>query len=676
MRHKLGLIGFSYLAGLICAEFFGTATTGVFAIAALLMISALAVTRRGKSAAISVTLFTFSAAMIIHGIYTITVYIPVTEYDGKTVEINGTITDVVYYDHDTAAFTIKTNINGAETSINMFGEDNGGETGDNIKITVKLSILKDNQSFSEKSYYKPKNIFLSASPKSKAEITSRKNLSLKKLVSDYSDYIGERISLLLRGEEGDILKAMFMGDKTGLSDSLSENIKRAGISHFTAVSGLHLTLISHIVLLIVSLTPLRHHRYLKFSVLTSIILLFMLFFKLSHSVVRAGIMLIIFYGCEPFMRKSNVFNSVGAAVLIITLPDPYACVDAGLLLSVAGTLGVGVVSPAAARKFGTGRFSAVKKAFIASLCAILCTFPLSCIYFGGFSLVGALTNTVLYPLFLPALSCVSLFSIFGGNGSILIFLAGLCAKGMIWIINLFGSFKYAYFPLDYAFVIPISFLSAAYIMTVSFCFKDIRKTLKAVLVSICVLLLFTSIANIYYLDKAKLTMYSDGDDACIIAEHMGSVFIAASDDSPKLLRKINDYLKNNFIDEAYTVTVLNTSHNAISMFSKIPCQTFIPPESKEAIYTDKINLINESDRCTLSINGVYVSLSPAKAPSDNSITVLYGYTGKIHKLDGKVFVSSKRLEGAKGYENAKNLYYEKASYIITENGFLSRRNQG
>ena len=672
MRHKLGLIGFSYLAGLICAEFFGTTVIAVFIIAAILLIAAAAVVKCGKSAALAAALFALSSAMLVHGIYTLIVYIPVTEFGGKTVEINGKITDVRYYDHDTAAFTIKTNINGADTFINMFGADNGGEPGDNIKITVKLSLLKDNQSFSEKSYYKAKNIFLSAVPRSEAEITPCKSFSLKRLASDYSDYIGEKIDLILTGEEGDILKAMFMGDTAGIDDSLYENIKRAGISHFTAVSGLHLTLISHIILLIISLTPLKNHRYFKFTVLTILILLFMLFFKLSHSVVRAGIMLIIYYGSEPFMRKSNVFNSIGAAVLIITLFDPYACTDAGLLLSIAGTFGIGIVSPSISKKFGVGRFAAVKRAFVASLSAVFCTFPLSCMYFGGFSLVGAVTNIILYPLFIPALACSALFALFGGNGEILILSAGLFAKGMIWVIDLFGGFKYAYFPLEYDFILPISFLSAGYILFVHFFFKDRSKTIKAVSISICAMLFFTATTEVYYFDKAKLTLFSDGNDACIIAELKGSVFIAASDDSPKLLKNINTYLKNNFIDEASALTVLNTNHNAISQYAEIPCKIFIQPDSEKEVYTDKIKLINKSGCCDLFINGVYVSLSPAKEPKDNSISVLYGYTGKVHELNGTVFVSSKRLDGAKGFENAINIYYEKAKYIITENGVLKK----
>ncbi len=190
------------------------------------------------------------------------------------------------------------------------------------------------------------------------------------------------------------------------------------------------------------------------------------------------------------------------------------------------------------------------------------------------------------------------------------------------------------------------------------------------------MLFLTAASDIYFYDKAKLTMYSDGDDACIIAEHMGSVFIAVSDDSPKLLQNINNYMKNNFIEEVSALTVLNTNHNAVSRYSEIPCKIFIPPETQKEVYTDKITLYNQSDICTLTINGVSVSLSPAKDPLDNNISVLYGYTGKNLNLSGTVFVSSKRLDGAEGCENVKNLYYEKASYIVTANGFLSKRNQG
>lgn len=673
MKHKLGLIGFSYLAGLICAEFFGTALIGVFVFAAVLLISALVVFKLRKAAA-ALALFTAFAAMCVHGIYTLTVYLPVTAYDGKTAEINGKITDVRYYGSDTAAYVIETDIDGIKAYINFFGEDNGGSIGDSVKFIGKLSVMTDNESFSEKSYYKSKGIFLSASPKGETEITENSGFNLKRTVSDYSDHIGNKMCALLTGDEGDLLKAMFLGDKSDLSRSLSDNIKRSGISHFTAVSGLHLTVVSHIILLLISLTPLKNHRYFKFIILSLLILLFTLFFKLSLSVIRAGIMLIVYYGSEPFMRKSSVINSMGIAALAVTLTNPYACTDAGLLLSLAGTFGVGAVSPLICNRLNKSRLTPIKNMAAASACAIFCTFPLSCIFFGGISVVGIVTNLLLYPLFIPALLCAALFAMTGGNGNALMFVSGLCAKAMIFIIELLGSFRYSYFTLDYSFVVPVSLLSVLFAVFTYLYFKDIRKTLRAAVISLCVMLSFTALSNLYYRDKASLAMYSDGNDACIIAKQEGSVFIAVSDDSQKLLDIIRDYIKSNFIDEVSVIKVISQSNNNLSEFRNIPCREFLPPDNTNEVYSDKITLQSEQGRCRIKINGISVSLSPAKNPTDDGISVIYGYTGSIKDLNGIIFASSKRLYVSDENNIYKNIYYDKASYIITDNGFL--RNKG
>lgn len=672
MKHKLGLIGLSYLAGLICADFFGTALIGVLVLAAVLLISAFAALRFKKSAAAAV-LFSALAAVCVHGFYTLTAYLPITELDGKTAEISGLITDVRYYGGDTASYIIQTEVGNVRTSINYFGEDSGGSVGDTIKLTGRLSIMKDNSGFAEKSYFKSKGVFLSVSPKGEASIIPNNGFSLKRWVYDCSDYIGNRICSLLTGDEGDLLKAMFLGDKSGLSASLSDNVKRAGVSCFTAVSGLHLTIISHILLLLISLTPLKNHRYFKFTVLLLLILLFTLFFKLSPSVLRAGIMLIIYYGSEPFMRKSNVINSLGISALALTITNPYACTDAGLLLSLAGTFGVGAVSPLFCARLRKSRLSPIKNMAAASLCAIFCTFPLSCIFFGGFSAVGILTVLLIYPLFLPALVCAALFAILGGNGSGLMFIAGLCAKGMIFIVNLLGGFKYSYFSLEYSFVIPVSVLSVLFTAFIHAYFKNTGKTLRAAAISVCLMLSFVCVSTVYYRDKATLTMYSDGDGACIIAEKDGSVFIAASEDSQKLLDSISDHLKSNFIDRVSAVKILNIRNNNINGFRSIPCTEFLLPDDKREIYTDNITLQSDSGKCGITVNGVSVSLSPAKNPADDEITVIYGYAKELPKLDGIAFASSKRLTADGEESGFVNIYYSKASYIITDNGFLRKK---
>lgn len=666
MKHKLGLIGFSYLAGLICATIFNSVF--VFVFAGILLIVALIFTFARKAIP-SIICFTAFAAASVYGIYTVLVYEPILSYEGKTAEINGIVSEVEHYSNDTASYVIETNINGVNTSITLFSTDTHCSVGDHIKFSGKLSLLKDNTEFSEESYYKTKGIFLKATSDSSIEITHSEDFNIRSIIVNYSDYVGERIKIFLSGEEGDLLNALFLGDKSGLSYELSNNIKRAGISHFTAVSGLHLTIISHILMIIISLTPFRNRRIIKFSILTALIFIFMIFFKMSVSVIRAGIMLIVFYGADLFMRKGNTLNSLGLAILAITLFRPYSCLDIGLLLSVAGTFGVGTLAPFFCKKLISKRFKSVKSAIIGSLCATICTMPLSCIFFGGFSIIGIFMNMLLYPLFFPALICVTLFALTGAFGSGLMFVAGICSKAMISLINFFGSFKYGYISLDYDFI-GILF-SAAIIFTavIYLIFKSPERAAMAIGLSVCVLVGAVTAVNISEADKTKLLMFSDGDDACVIVDDKTCICIFASDDSNDIFEYINEYMQNNFLDKVQVLRLINSTHNNMEAFENIPCDLFSPPDSETKQYSVGKNITVSCGEkySTITANNISLSISPSADPKDDMISVIYGYKKNIPKMSGQVYCSSRRI--SEDY-NFTNLYYESANYVINENGFM------
>lgn len=669
MKHKLGVIGFSYLAGLICATFFEVSI--VFAMSAVLLIIALIVFFLKKKTA-AVVFFTAFLAVSVYGIYTVLVYEPVVAFDGETVEIEGMISEIRHYSNDTASFTVDTNINGVDTSVTLFSTDTDCYIGDIISFSGKLSAMTNNANFEEKSYYKTKGIFLKVTASSDLEITHSDSFSIKALIAGYSDYIGERIKLYLQGEEGDLLNAMFLGNKSGLSDSLSNNIRRAGISHFTAVSGMHLTIISHILMLIIALTPLKNHRILKFITLSLLIIAFIIFFKMSVSVIRAGIMLIVYYGAEPFMRKGSTLNSLGLAALLITLFNPYACLDTGLLLSLAGTFGIGIVAPFFCKELRPGRFMPLKTAVIGSVCATICTFPLSCAFFGGFSIIGILMNMLLYPLFFPALVCVALFVFAFASGTGLMFAAGLCAKAMIALINFFGSFKYSYISLNYDFIGAICVVAAIFILVIYSLFKSPERTAMAVGLSVCVLVGIVTAITLYDADKAKLYMYSDGDDACVIVAEGANVCIVASDDSPDILEYITEFLQSEFLDDISVIKLMESTHNNIHAFEEIPCKIFSSPDAYDIQYSlgENINLYSCEDHSTVNINGVSLTVSPAAQPVDDSICVIYGYKKNIPALSGMVYCSNRRAES--NDIEITNLYYEKAEYFVIENGFLQK----
>ena len=669
MRHKLGIIGFSYLAGLICATFFEVPF--VFAVSAVFLTAALVVLFLKRKTA-AVVFFTIFLSVSVYGIYTVLIYDPVIAFDGETVEIEGRISEIRRYSNDTASYIIDADINGIGTSITLFSTDTDCSVGDIISFSGKLSVMTDNADFEEESYYKTKGTFLKATASSGIEITHDDSFNIKELIIGYSDYIGERIKVYLPGDEGDLLKAMFLGDKTGLSDSLSSNIKRSGISHFTAVSGMHLTIISHILMLLISLSPLKNHMILKFFTLALIIIGFIVFFRMSVSVIRAGIMLIVYYGAELFMRQGSTLNSMGLAALTITLFNPYACLDVGLLLSLAGTFGIGVVSPFFCRRLRSGRFKSFKTAVIGSTCATICTFPLSCAFFGGFSIVGILMNMLLYPLFFPALMCMAIFVLAFASGTGLMFVAGLCAKAMIAVINFFGSFKYSYISLDYNFIGVICAAAAVFITVIYFCFKSPDRTAMSVGLSVCVLVGSVAAMKLYDSDKTKLFMYSDGDDACVIVAEGANVCVVASDDSQDILEYINKFMQSEFLDEISVMKLMESTHNNIHAFEEIPCEVFSAPDTYDKQYSigEWLSLYSYENHSTVNINGVSLTVSHAADPVDDSICVIYGYKKNIPFLSGMVYCSNRRI--ATDDMEITNLYYETAEYFVNKNGFLQK----
>lgn len=103
-----------------------------------------------------------------------------------------------------------------------------------------------------------------------------------------------------------------------------------------AVSG------SHITYIIVALTTLLSKTNRKFSLIITII--FLLFFTVltgfTASVLRASIMGILTLLASILHRKSDTINNLGISSIIILLYNPYLLVDAGFLLSYAGTIGI------------------------------------------------------------------------------------------------------------------------------------------------------------------------------------------------------------------------------------------------------------------------------------------------------------------------------------------------
>lgn len=662
MKNKFAAIGFTYLAGLICSSFLGAVPSLVFCCVAIVTAVVFAILKKSSLCAVFMI---FGISLAVYTVYTALVYDKVIANEGKTLDITAAVQDVNEIGNDIAIYEVTAQLDGVETGFSIFSSDIGAQIGDRLSFTAHFSELSDNTNFAEKTYYKTKGIFLDATVKSPISIERDEGFNLTRELTNFNSFIAERISTYLPDDEGALLRAFFLGDKSALSNDLENNIRYSGISHFSAVSGLHLTIISHILMLLFSLTPFKYLRRIKFLTLTSLILMFMIFFRLSQSVMRAGIMLIVYYGAELLRRKPSTINSMGVAAFLIVLFNPYACLDPGLLLSLAGTFGIGVVAPIVKKSLRRVRFGKVISFFASLLAPTLCTLPLVAIFFGGVSSVGLIANILLYPFFLVAMFCVVLFIFLGGNGEALMFGAGVCAKAMLAIINALGELKFSYVSLDYHFTVPLLLISCAAVTFIHLVLKNVSRTAMSVAACVCTLVCTITFAHVTNYSRTELHVFSDGENAAVIVREKNNAAVIATDDSPELCAEIKRYMKINYVEKLSVLCLLENKSNNMSELKAIPTEYLITDENEMDITVGDILKIDlKSDCCTLVVQDVSLCISKISEPVLNGQMLLYGLKRTSPCFEGVnlVLYSNKNVDADD--KNEINLYYNKFTYYV------------
>lgn len=144
-------------------------------------------------------------------------------------------------------------------------------------------------------------------------------------------------------ESAGIVKAMLVADKSTLDKNIKKLYSENGIAHIMAISGVHVAIIG--MTLYGFLRKLRIGRLISGTFSIAIIVLYGIMTGMSSSTERAVIMLILSIVAEYFGRKTDAPTSMGFAMIIMVLGNPYVILDAGFQLSFAAITGVTVVAP-------------------------------------------------------------------------------------------------------------------------------------------------------------------------------------------------------------------------------------------------------------------------------------------------------------------------------------------
>lgn len=202
-------------------------------------------------------------------------------------------------------------------------------------------------------------------------------------------FLGEHTAALVPG--------MVLGDRSAQTDQQRQMYIDAGLSHLTAVSGLH---VATIVAAAVILARVARCGPVGQSIAALVVLAFYAsVVGPAPSVLRASITGLV--GVAAIVNSSRMppIHALSIAVITLLLIDSDLAVTFGFALSVAATAGIIALVPLLYRPLARIRLpDVVVRAFAVSIAADIVTMPLVALMAGRVSVVSVLANVAVTPV--------------------------------------------------------------------------------------------------------------------------------------------------------------------------------------------------------------------------------------------------------------------------------------
>ena len=220
------------------------------------------------------------------------------------------------------------------------------------------------------------------------------------LISSTNEIRASFRKLIPAGEAGSLIPGLILGDTSLQTPEFTNQMRRVGFSHLTAVSGANFALVAGFILWIMQFFLKRIQTRLW---VTGIVLLFfILLVRPTPSVLRAAVMTSVLLIAKYRGDRSLGLPALGAAIATLILLDPFQAIDPGFALSVLATAGILLLSP----KFISVLSTKVKWQVVAEAVAIpisatiFCT-PVIVALSGQLSLITIVANVLASPVIAP-----------------------------------------------------------------------------------------------------------------------------------------------------------------------------------------------------------------------------------------------------------------------------------
>lgn len=227
---------------------------------------------------------------------------------------------------------------------------------------------------------------------------------IDRALHDFRLFLDESLRRNVGGDGGILLSAMLTGVRDTVPQAMKDAFSRLGISHILAISGLHLSVLSGMVGLLLRRIGARRQTVLIVS--SAFCVLFCAVCGFPFPLLRATVMYLFFCAAFFLGRDSTPSHSLCHAGALICLFSPAAIGSLSFQMSFSATLGIvlltrpltdAITSPFRSRTM-RGIASYVGGLASSTFAANLFLLPISCLQFGSFAPASFLVNFLFIPL--------------------------------------------------------------------------------------------------------------------------------------------------------------------------------------------------------------------------------------------------------------------------------------
>ena len=287
--------------------------------------------------------------------------------------------------------------------------------------------------------------------------------------------------LIPSGEAGSLIPGLILGDTSLQTAAFTNQMRRVGFSHLTAVSGANFALVAGFVLWVMQFFIRKIQT--RLWVTGAVLLFFILLVRPTPSVLRAAVMTSVLLIAKYRGDRSLGLPALGAAIATLILLDPFQAIDPGFALSVLATAGILLLSPKLIELISLKvRWQVVAEAVAIPISATIFCTPVIVALSGQLSLITIVANVLASPVIAP-ITVIGFIAAITASvvpviASLLISLTLPLAIWIVWLCHTGAQFPVLQFSSVAFFLL---------IMLVIFLFV-IRRNKRALLIVIVVIL--------------------------------------------------------------------------------------------------------------------------------------------------------------------------------------------